>query len=182
MWDQIWQELQINHDIIGLVYVVTCRTNIMYMLPCIPHVCGCMGKVWQVWPITNTLGSCSSKPQSTQAVGPDIWWELQNHQDILRIEYYVVQQRTTGYGYILPPIPYNLWVHGQGLTSLGHNQYTRILFIQASVHPSCGTRYLVGTAKPPCHHQDGVCCKGKNHRPRMYCHSFHIFYVCMEKV
>ena len=37
---------------------------------------------------------------------------------------------------VLAPIPYVLWVHGQGLTSLGHNQYTmRILFIQVSEYP-----------------------------------------------
>ena len=41
---------------------------------------------------------------------------------------------------MLIPIPHILCVHGQGLTSLGHNQYTRILFIQASVYPSYGTK------------------------------------------
>ena len=44
--------------------------------------------------------------------------------------------------YVLPPIPHILWVYRQGLTSLGHNQYTRILIIQASKHPSCGTRFV----------------------------------------
>ena len=35
-----------------------------------------------------------------------------------------------------------LWVHGQGPTSMGPNQYTRILSIQASKHPRCcGTRF-----------------------------------------
>ena len=38
-------------------------------------------------------------------------------------------------------IPHILCVHDQGLTSLGHNQYTRILFIQASVYPSYGTKF-----------------------------------------
>ena len=33
---------------------------------------------------------------------------------------------------------YVLWVHMQGLTSLGYNQYTRILFIPASMYPDCG--------------------------------------------
>ena len=42
---------------------------------------------------------------------------------------------------MLPPIPHMLWVHGQGLTSLGHIQYTRILAIKASEQPSCGTRF-----------------------------------------
>ena len=37
-------------------------------------------------------------------------------------------------------IPYILCVHGQGLTSLGHNQYTRILFIPPSVYPSYGNK------------------------------------------
>ena len=34
--------------------------------------------------------------------------------------------------YVLPPIPHVLWVHDQGLTSLGHDQYTSILIIQAT--------------------------------------------------
>jgi hypothetical protein len=42
---------------------------------------------------------------------------------------------------VLPAIPYVLWVHVQGITSLKHNQYTIILFIQASEHPRCGTRF-----------------------------------------
>ena len=37
-------------------------------------------------------------------------------------------------------IPHILCVHGQGLTSLGHNQYTRILFIPPSVYPSYGNK------------------------------------------
>ena len=43
--------------------------------------------------------------------------------------------------HVLPSIPHVLCVHMQGLASLGHHQYTRILFIQASEHPSCGTRF-----------------------------------------
>jgi hypothetical protein len=42
---------------------------------------------------------------------------------------------------ILPLISRVIWVHVQGLNSLGHNQYTSILFIQASEHPSSGTRF-----------------------------------------
>ena len=56
--------------------------------------CGCTGKVWQAWDTINTLWSCSTKPQSTQAVGPEdltrtakapshpqggIYWETKNH-------------------------------------------------------------------------------------------------------
>ena len=40
---------------------------------------------------------------------------------------------------VLTPICHALWVHSQGLTSLGYNQYTRILFIHTSEHQSCGT-------------------------------------------
>ena len=40
---------------------------------------------------------------------------------------------------MLPPTP--LYVYVQGLTSLGHNQYTTVLFIKASEHPRCGTRF-----------------------------------------
>ena len=44
--------------------------------------------------------------------------------------------------YVLPIIPHAvLSVHGQGLTSLCHNQYTGIWFIQATEHPSFGTRF-----------------------------------------
>ena len=42
---------------------------------------------------------------------------------------------------VLPPIPHILLVHGHDLASLGYNQYTMIMFIQASAHPSSGTRY-----------------------------------------
>ena len=41
---------------------------------------------------------------------------------------------------MFPPIPCVLWVHVQGMTHLGHNQYTGILFIRALEHSSCGTR------------------------------------------
>ena len=44
----------------------------MDILPLISLVCGCMGKVLQACDITNTLGTCSSKLQSTQSVGPDL--------------------------------------------------------------------------------------------------------------
>ena len=33
--------------------------------------CGCLSKVFQAWDIINTMGSWSSKPQSTQAVGQE---------------------------------------------------------------------------------------------------------------
>ena len=39
---------------------------------------------------------------------------------------------------MLPPIPYVLWVYVQGLISLWSNQYTGILFTQASEYESCG--------------------------------------------
>ena len=42
---------------------------------------------------------------------------------------------------ILPPIAHILWVHEQGPTSLGHTQYTNIIFIQTLEQPSCGTRF-----------------------------------------
>ena len=51
---------------------------------------------------------------------------------------------------MLPHIQHVLWVHGQYLTNLGPNQCTRILFIQASEYPSCGTRFSESckTTKP----------------------------------
>ena len=42
---------------------------------------------------------------------------------------------------ILSLIPHIVWIHGQGLTSLGHNQYIGILFIQVSEYQSCVTRF-----------------------------------------
>ena len=42
---------------------------------------------------------------------------------------------------VLQPTTHDLWVYKQGIASLGHNQYTMILFIQASEHPSGGTRF-----------------------------------------
>ena len=41
----------------------------------------------------------------------------------------------------LPPIPYVLWVHGQGLKTLEHNQYTGMPSIRATAYPSWGTRF-----------------------------------------
>ena len=42
---------------------------------------------------------------------------------------------------VLPPTPLVLCVHGQGLTSLKHSQYTWAPFIKATQHPSYGTRF-----------------------------------------
>ena len=42
---------------------------------------------------------------------------------------------------VLPPILHILCVHGQHLTSLGHIQYTSLLFIQSSEHTSSGTQF-----------------------------------------
>ena len=48
---------------------------------------------------------------------------------------------------VLPSIQHVLWVPGHDLTCMGHNQYTRILSIQVSEHPSCGTRWFVMNCK-----------------------------------
>ena len=50
---------------------------------------GYMVKVLQAWDIINTLGSCSSKPQSTQAVGVDLAGYAKPPQAILMIWYVV---------------------------------------------------------------------------------------------
>ena len=42
---------------------------------------------------------------------------------------------------ILSGIPYVIWVHGKGLTSLKHNQYTGVLSIQATKLPRSGARF-----------------------------------------
>ena len=69
LWDQIWWELQHNHVMLRLVSIVTQRTT-CHGYVATHSFCGCMGKVWQAWDTINILWSCSSKPQSTQAVGP----------------------------------------------------------------------------------------------------------------
>ena len=87
----------------------------------------------------NAMGFPPTKPQITKAVGPDgrracittkpsTAWCILLHDKPHAMD-------------VLPPIPDVLQVHGQGLTSMGHTQYTRILFIQASEHPSCETRF-----------------------------------------
>ena len=42
---------------------------------------------------------------------------------------------------------HSIWVNGQCLTSLGHNQCTRILFINISEHQSCGTIFCENHCK-----------------------------------
>ena len=55
-----------------------------------------------------------------------ILWELQKHQTILRVVY-SVRWRITCHVCVANHSIY-LWVHVQGLTSLGHNEYILILF------------------------------------------------------
>ena len=184
--------------------------------------CGCIVKVWQKWDIINTMGSCLSKPQSTQAVG--LHWELQNttrpssglcmlwiekqwamdglwcipcvswvhvgqgmtrlkpnqYTGVVSIQASEYPSCGTRFGENcktvmtssdwcmllhdeqhamngLSPIPHVLWVHGQTLTSMGHNQYTRVLFIHTLEHPRCGTTFGE-TSKPPIHPRDWVYC------------------------
>ena len=38
LWEQIWRELQINHTILRLVYIVTWKIKAMNVLSLIPHV------------------------------------------------------------------------------------------------------------------------------------------------
>ena len=55
----------------------------------------------------------------------------------------------------LPSIPHVLWVHTEGLTSLGHTQYTGVLSIQASEYPRCVFRFGEN-CKQPSHPGVGV--------------------------
>ena len=82
---------------------------------------------------------------------------------------------------VLPPIQHILWMHGQGLTNMGHHGYSRVLSIQASEHPSCGTSFgekykitkpLLGLSM----------LLSENHRPWMGYQIFHMFYEYMGKV
>ena len=53
--------------------IVSCRTHSPWMCCHSLHMtCGCMGKIWQTWDRTNTLGSWSSNPHSNQALGPEV--------------------------------------------------------------------------------------------------------------
>jgi len=75
---------------------------------------------------------------------------------------------------VLAPIPYVLWVHGQGLTSLGHNQYTmRILFIQVSEYP-----WLWALVAMPKSDISGVVevvwCHWHSSRPLWWCWNIHL--------
>ena len=71
LWDLIWKDLQNYHTI--LVVVCTVTWNHRTWICCHPfHVIWCMVKVLKAWEIINTIGFYSSKPQSTQAVGPDL--------------------------------------------------------------------------------------------------------------
>ena len=95
---------------------------------------GCMGKVWQAWDIINTLVSCLPKPQSIQAVWPDLARTV-NHQAILRVVYISIGRWRISCHACVAMHSKGSWVHVQGLTITGHNPYTGILFIQASDHP-----------------------------------------------
>ena len=57
---------------IGRCRIICCGYVAIYVLPRIPQVYECVVKVWQAWDIINTLGTCSSKYQRTQSVGPDL--------------------------------------------------------------------------------------------------------------
>jgi len=211
LWDQrIWWELQNNHTILRLVYVVTRRPvwywlitkysiyivgawsrsskpgtwsiptlascsfkpkSISSMTPYLmrtakqpshprvdtycymenhrPCMCwhpfhmswGCMGKVWQSWNTIDTLGSCPSKPQSTQAVGPDDLVITAKQPYHHQVDVYCHMESNMPWVGCQPFHMFCMWVNGQGLFSLRHNQYTSILFIQASGHPSSDTRF-----------------------------------------
>ena len=82
---------------------------------------------------------------------------------------------------ILSSIPYILWVHRQGMTSLKHNQYTGVLLTQP-LNTQAVRQKMVRTTKAPCHPQVGVCCYINNHMPWICYHSFCMFCGCMDKV
>ena len=90
---------------------------------------------------------------------------------------YVVTWRTKAID-LLPPIAHVFWVHGQGLICMGHNQYIKILFIQASEYPSCGTRFGKNykTTKP----SSGLSMLLSEEW--MCWHQFHMFCGCMGRV
>ena len=75
--------------------------------------------------------------------------------------------------YVLPLIPHVIWVHVQGLTSLGPNQYTGVVSIQAWEHPICETRFGQNykTTKPS---SCWCICYTKKHRSCMWYHPLHM--------
>ena len=72
LWDQICWELQTTMASPALCMMLHEEQRPWMCCHPIHIFCGFMGKVWQAWDIISTLGPCSSKPQSTQAVGPDL--------------------------------------------------------------------------------------------------------------
>ena len=53
----------------------------------------------------------------------------------------------------LPPIPHVMWMHAQGMASLGYDKYSKILSIQAESTQAVGSD-SARTTKPPGHHHD----------------------------
>ena len=97
-WDQIWQERWNNHAIPRLMYVVTWGKRPWMFWHPFHMFCGCMGKVLQAWDILNILGSCSSKPQNTQAVWLDLARTTRPPNYFRSV--HVVKWITTGHGYV----------------------------------------------------------------------------------
>ena len=86
--------------------------------------------------------------------------------------------------YVLPFISHILWMHVEGLTILGHNQYTsaRILFIQASDHPSFGTRFGENCKITKPSSGSSMLLSEDAYDIDALPQSFCMFYVCMCKV
>ena len=112
----------------------------MVVFPIIPHVIVYMCKIWQNWKIIHMKRWHSSKPQSNQVLGRKIFGE--NCKTTMPSSgWWLLLSEEPEDMNVLPPISHVFCVHGQSLTSLWHNQYTGMIFIQASQHPSCGTKF-----------------------------------------
>ena len=137
--------------IIGVLYGLV-KNNSPQMCCYTFHISyGCMVEVWQAWNTINTLGSHSSKPQSTQAVGPDFLGENRKTRIPSPGWCMLYHEERQTMNNMLPSIPYVLLVYIQGLMSLGFNQCTMILLIQASKSPNCGTRIGENSRFTPSH-------------------------------
>ena len=144
--------------------------------------CVYTAKVWHAWGIINTLGSCSSKPQSTQAVGPDL---VRTTKPPSHPQYWIdmLLSKEPHTMDVLSSIPRVSWVHEQGLKSLEYNQYKGMPSIQDTEHPSGVTRFGENCKRTML--SSGWCMllhEEPQRLPWMCCHPFHMFCWCMDKV
>jgi hypothetical protein len=86
----------------------------------------------------NKLGCHPSTPYFAQAMGQDLAGNGNLHATLWVVSVVYGESQLMD---VLPSHSYILEVHGQGLTSLGHDQYTMIPHIHTIMHPRFGIRF-----------------------------------------